>query len=113
MCTVVHIYAERRASVAGDTTARARSTESGGTPMSADSKPDVIAAAVAERVDALIADMTPEEKAGQLTQYFYVKLPEGQTRPEPHAEGEQPDFSRHPALVECAMRRRSVSLIFV
>ena len=29
------------------------------------------------QVDALLAQMTPAEKAGQLTQYFYFRLPEG------------------------------------
>ncbi len=33
-------------------------------------------------VDELIAEMTPAEKAGQLTQYFYFRLPEG-TETEP------------------------------
>ena len=32
-------------------------------------------AEVAERVDALMAEMTISEKAGQLTQYFYFDLP--------------------------------------
>src|SRR2546430_1208798 len=31
--------------------------------------------AVRARADALIAQMTPEEKAGQLTQYFYFAVP--------------------------------------
>ena len=29
------------------------------------------------RVDELISRMTPAEKAGQLTQYFYFRLPAG------------------------------------
>ncbi len=29
------------------------------------------------QVDELLAQMTPAEKAGQLTQYFYFRLPEG------------------------------------
>ena len=32
-------------------------------------------AAVRRRADALLAQMTPEEKAGQLTQYFYLPVP--------------------------------------
>ena len=32
---------------------------------------------IAERVEDLLSRMTPEEKAGQLTQYFYFTLPEG------------------------------------
>ena len=31
------------------------------------------------RVDELISRMTPAEKAGQLTQYFYFRLPAGAT----------------------------------
>ena len=36
-------------------------------------------------VDELIAGMTPAEKAGQLTQYFYFRLPEG-AEPDPALE---------------------------
>ena len=34
---------------------------------------------IAERVEALLSQMTPAEKAGQLTQFFYFKLPQGAT----------------------------------
>jgi beta-glucosidase len=65
---------------------------------------------VAERVDALIADMTVAEKAGQLTQYFYFNLP-------PSAEIEatlHTDFSQQPRMVEAALREGKVgSLLFV
>ena len=65
---------------------------------------------VAERVDALMADMTVAEKAGQLTQYFYFNLP-------PSAEIEatlHTDFSQQPKMVEAAMRDGKVgSLLFV
>ena len=33
--------------------------------------------AIQSKVDELIAQMTPAEKAGQLTQYFYFRLPAG------------------------------------
>ena len=65
---------------------------------------------VAERVDALMADMTVAEKAGQLTQYFYFNLP-------PSAEIEatlHTDFSQQPRMVEAALREGKVgSLLFV
>ena len=32
---------------------------------------------IQSQVDELIAQMTPAEKAGQLTQYFYFRLPAG------------------------------------
>ena len=38
-------------------------------------------AAVRARVEELLAAMTPAEKAGQLTQYFYFRLPEGAPGP--------------------------------
>jgi hypothetical protein len=53
---------------------------------------------VAERVEALLADMTVEEKAGQLTQYFYFDLP-----PSEDAEATlHLNFSEQPAMVEAA-----------
>ena len=62
------------------------------------------------RVDELIAQMTPAEKAGQLTQYFYFKLP-------PEAEIEPAlglDRDKQPAMVEEALGRGEVgSLLFV
>jgi beta-glucosidase len=62
------------------------------------------------RVDELIAQMTPAEKAGQLTQYFYFKLPAG-VEVEP-ALGL--DLNKQPAMVEEALGRGEVgSLLFV
>jgi beta-glucosidase len=69
-------------------------------------------AEVTERVDALLAGMTVEEKAGQLTQYFYFTLPGT-----PSTEIETTldvDLSRQPALVEAALDDGRVgSLLFV
>ena len=62
------------------------------------------------RVDELISRMTPAEKAGQLTQYFYFRLPTG-AAPEP-ALGMDPDAQ--PRMVEEALGRGEVgSLLFV
>jgi len=62
------------------------------------------------RVDELISRMTPAEKAGQLTQYFYFRLPAG-AAPEP-ALGMDPDAQ--PRMVEEALGRGEVgSLLFV
>ena len=62
------------------------------------------------RVDELISRMTPAEKAGQLTQYFYFRLPPG-AAPEP-ALGMDPDAQ--PRMVEEALGRGEVgSLLFV
>ncbi len=70
-------------------------------------------ATVAARVEALLADMTVAEKAGQLTQYFYFKL----AATEQSAENEarlQTDFSRQPAMVEAALAAGGAgSLLFV
>lgn len=69
-------------------------------------------ASVRARADALIARMTPAEKAGQLTQYFYFNLP-----PERLAElaPETKDrFESQPAAVERALREgRAGSVLFV
>ncbi|MEV6851390.1 glycoside hydrolase family 3 N-terminal domain-containing protein [Actinoplanes sp. NPDC051411] len=63
-----------------------------------------------ERVDELLASMSAEEKAGQLTQYFYFKLPAG-AQPDP-ALGL--DTSAQPRAVEDALRRGAAgSLLFV
>jgi beta-glucosidase len=66
---------------------------------------------VAERVDALIAAMTVEEKAGQLTQYFYFSVPTS-----PAADPDTPGAAV-PGLetaVEAALARGEVgSLLFV
>ena len=67
-------------------------------------------AEIAGRVDALIAQMGVAEKAGQLTQYFYVNLP----RSEDIEAAFHVDFSRQPAMVEAALARGEVgSLLFV
>ncbi|QTE30938.1 glycoside hydrolase family 3 N-terminal domain-containing protein [Pengzhenrongella sicca] len=60
------------------------------------------------RVDDLIARMTPAEKAGQLTQYFYFRLPPGAT---PALDF---DADAQPAQVEAALRDGAAgSLLFV
>jgi beta-glucosidase len=62
------------------------------------------------RVDELMAAMTPAEKAGQLTQYFYFRLPPG-AEPEP-AIGL--DVDSQPKSVETALGRGGAgSLLFV
>jgi beta-glucosidase len=62
------------------------------------------------RVDELIAAMTPAEKAGQLTQYFYFGSP-AETIDLPDVEGVPANPS---AAVEAAMGRGEVgSLLFV
>jgi beta-glucosidase len=62
------------------------------------------------QVDELIAQMTPAEKAGQLTQYFYFRLPAGAvTDP---ALGL--DVDSQPKMVESALREGGAgSLLFV
>ena len=74
------------------------------------SRPSLTDADVAERVDALMAEMTLAEKAGQLTQYFYFNLP-----PSEEIEATlHTDFSRQPAMVEAALSEGKVgSLLFV
>ncbi|HST64631.1 MAG TPA: glycoside hydrolase family 3 N-terminal domain-containing protein, partial [Mycobacteriales bacterium] len=64
----------------------------------------------AERVEALLAQLTVAEKAGQLTQYFYFDLP-----PSQDAEATlHTDFSEQPAMVEAELRAGRVgSLLFV
>jgi len=71
--------------------------------------PDEVA--IRERVDALVAQMTPEEKAGQLTQYFYF----GMLRDVGAGEGgvDMP-LSQQPDQVEAALARGEAgSLLFV
>jgi beta-glucosidase len=65
---------------------------------------------VTDRVEALLAQMTVAEKAGQLTQYFYFNLPPaGDTGPTP-----QHGFADQPAIVEAALAKGEVgSLLFV
>ncbi len=63
---------------------------------------------VQERVDALVAQMTPAEKAGQLTQYFYFAVPQGA---EPELDD---DAGRQPHPVESHLEQGVVgSLLFV
>ncbi len=60
------------------------------------------------KVDALLAQMTPAEKAGQLTQYFYFKLPEGAT------PAQDFDTAAQPRMVEAALHVGGAgSLLFV
>jgi beta-glucosidase len=65
---------------------------------------------IQSQVDELIAQMTPAEKAGQLTQYFYFRLPAG-------AEAEPAlglDVDEQPKMVESALREGGAgSLLFV
>lgn len=67
-------------------------------------------AATTARIDHLLAQMTPEEKAGQLTQFFYFALP-------PEAEDNPAlglDVAAQPRAVEAALARGGVgSLLFV
>jgi beta-glucosidase len=62
------------------------------------------------RVDELLSQMTPEEKAGQLTQYFYFRLPAGA-----EVDPALPmDRAEQPKMVEEALRRgEASSLLFV
>src|SRR4051794_5724643 len=65
---------------------------------------------VRTRADDLLRRITTAEKAGQVTQYFYFRLPAGAT-PEP-ALGVDPDAQ--PRAVEEALGRGAVgSLLFV
>ena len=62
------------------------------------------AAEVSDRVEELLAAMTLAEKAGQLTQYFYLGAPEAAVGPSPQTPGE----------VEAALEQGAVgSLLFV
>jgi beta-glucosidase len=66
---------------------------------------------VAERVDALIAQMTVAEKAGQLTQYFYFDRPPSEEYQDLDLPGAPPGGE---ADVEAALARGEVgSLLFV
>ncbi len=65
---------------------------------------------VRARAEELLTQMTPAEKAGQLTQYFYFRLPAG-AAPDP-ALGMDPDAQ--PRAVEQALTQGQVgSLLFV
>ncbi|MBW4040962.1 MAG: beta-glucosidase BglX [Acidobacteria bacterium] len=66
--------------------------------------------AIRTRIDGLLAEMTPEEKAGQLTQFFFFTLP-------PEAEDNPAlglEVAAQPRAVEAALARGGVgSLLFV
>ena len=65
---------------------------------------------ILSRIDELLAQITPAEKAGQLTQYFYFGF-----EPDPDAVpgGEDDEQGSQPAAVEAAMARGEVgSLLF-
>ena len=67
---------------------------------------------VRARVDALLAQMTPQEKAGQLTQLFYFRLPADAVVEPAAALGV--DLSQQPAMVEQELGKGVVgSLLFV
>src|SRR6476469_9597036 len=62
---------------------------------------------IQSRVDELISQMTPAEKAGQLTQYFYFRLAAGASSPEFDSEAQ-------PRAVEAALSEGLAgSLLFV
>lgn len=64
---------------------------------------------VEERVEELLAAMTPAEKAGQLTQYFYFRLPPG--APQPVLDF---DPDAQPRMVEAALAHGGAgSLLFL
>jgi beta-glucosidase len=64
---------------------------------------------IQSKVDELIAQMSPAEKAGQLTQYFYFRLPAG--APPPALDF---DADEQPKMVESALRDGGAgSLLFV
>ena len=64
---------------------------------------------IQEQVDELLAQMSPVEKAGQLTQYFYFRLP-------PDAPGPVLDIDpdEQPEMVESKLAQGAAgSLLFV
>ena len=65
---------------------------------------------IRSKVDELIAEMTPAEKAGQLTQYFYFRLPAGAVT----ASALDFDADAQPRMVESALREGGAgALLFV
>jgi beta-glucosidase len=63
---------------------------------------------IRSQVDELLAQMTPAEKAGQLTQYFYFRLPAGA------APALDFDAEKQPRMVEAALREGVAgALLFV
>ena len=68
---------------------------------------------VAARTDDLLARLTVEEKAGQLSQYFYAAAELGDVDPDAIPE-ERRELARQPKQVEAALRAGRVgSLLFV
>jgi len=69
---------------------------------------------IAERVDDLLAQLTPEEKAGQLTQYFYFWGADAAQLDLENLPPEAALFAQQPAMVEEAVRNAgATSLLFV
>ena len=67
-------------------------------------------AELGERVEALIAQMSVAEKAGQLTQYFYFN----HTPPEDIEAADRAELQRQPATVDAALARGEAgALLFV
>ncbi|MEO8267081.1 MAG: glycoside hydrolase family 3 N-terminal domain-containing protein [Ilumatobacteraceae bacterium] len=63
---------------------------------------------IQSKIDELISQMTPAEKAGQLTQFFYFRLPEGPAPALDFRSDEQP------RMVEVALGEGGAgSLLFV
>lgn len=64
---------------------------------------------IQSRIDELIAELTPAEKAGQLTQYFYFgSVPETDAEQISHRRP-----SEQPAMVEAALRRGEAGSLLV
>ena len=63
---------------------------------------------IQSQVDELIAQMTPAEKAGQLTQYFYFRLPASAAPPALDFDADE-----QPRMVESALREGGARLTAV
>jgi beta-glucosidase len=81
--------------------------------MSVHSLPVLSDAEVAGRVDALIAQLTTTEKAGQLTQYFYFDLPPREEAAAGPAEPGAPVAGQGITVDEALARGQVGSLLFV
>jgi len=69
---------------------------------------------IAERVEDLMAQLTPEEKAGQLTQYFYFWGADAAQLDLENLPPEAALFAQQPGMVEEAVRNAgATSLLFV
>ncbi|MBD8057928.1 glycoside hydrolase family 3 C-terminal domain-containing protein [Cellulomonas sp. JH27-2] len=69
---------------------------------------------IAERVEDLLAQLTPEEKAGQLTQYFYFWGADAAQLDLENLPPEAALFAQQPGMVEEAVRNAgATSLLFV